>query len=496
MDDIVIRLWTSRLVKFVFLPGLVCCLLAFIAADQWSRYRFGASLYQMAGRYLPKEIAWQKEQRPSLTPFLSILEKIIPPDDRYNFGLINNELPSIWPKDWVTELVGPSTSYYSSSVKYDPTGRPDPVLQKNMRKQIRIFSQRKVLVNTAPAFLEALKNAKKGDTITLAPGNYLFKGHAISLLSAGDVNAPIRVRAARLGDAHLQFNLLEGFHVRAPYWIFENLEIEGVCKKHSRCEHAFHIVGKGKNITLRNLFIKNFNSHIKVNGSRSGHYPDGGLIEYSMFINDGPRKTGNPVSLIDIVAANSWIVRKSVIADFAKAKGDKVSYAGFFKGAGQNNLFEQNLILCNFRHRGGVRVGLSFGGGGTSTNASRNNINNVEHFGGILRQNVIANCPLDVGVYLNKSMDTLITRNLLINNTGIHVRFDKSDALILGNSLSGSIVDRDGGQHEPINNSNKPSFDKFSFPHSFQDESVRSILQGDLASDRVAKRYEAFSLSK
>lgn len=494
MDDIVIRLWASRLVKFVFLPGLLCCLLAFIAVDQWSRYRYGTSLHQMTGRYLPKEIAWQKEQRPSLTPLLVILEKLIPADDRYNFTAAHKAPPPLWSKDWPTDLVGPSTTYHSSSVRHDLNGRPAPVLQNAMLESSYPISVREIIVNSTTSFKQALRNVQKGDIITFAPGNYFFKGRSIDLKTAGEMSAPIRVRAHRLGEVRLQFDLLEGFHVLTPYWIFENLEIEGVCKKHSRCEHAFHIVGKGKNITLRNLFIKNFNSHIKVNGSRSGHYPDGGLIEYSMFINDGPRETGNPVTLIDIVAANNWIVRKSVIADFAKAKGDRVSYAGFFKGAGQNNLFEQNLVLCNFRHRGGVRVGLSFGGGGTSTNASRNNINSVEHFGGILRQNVIANCPLDVGVYLNKSMDTLITRNLLINNTGIHVRFDKSDALILGNSLSGSIVNRDGGQHEPINNSNKPSVDKFSFPHTFQDESVRSILEGDLASDRVAKRYEAFSL--
>lgn len=490
-----INLRPSKLVRLIFLLGLTFCLVTLIAVDQWSRYRFGVSLHQMAGRHLPKEIAWQKEQRPSLKPLLIILDKLIPADDRYIFSATNKALPALWSNDWSTDLVGPSTDYYSSSVRYDARGRPTPSLQNALLQNDHLILKREIIVNSSQTFKQALNNAKSGDVITLTPGNYVLKGHSIDLKAAGESSAPIRVRARKLGEVRLQFDLLEGFHVVAPHWIFENLEIEGVCTKHGRCEHAFHIVGKGKNVTLRNLFIKNFNSHVKVNGSKSKDYPDGGLIEYSMFINDKPRETDNPVTLIDIVAANDWIVRKSVIADFAKAKGNKISYAGFFKGAGQNNLFEQNLVLCEFRHKGGVRVGLSFGGGGTSANVSRGNTNAVEHFGGILRRNVIANCPLDVGIYLNKSKNTVIAGNLLINNIGMHIRFKESDAMILGNNLSGSIVNRDGGKHEPFSNSSN-SLGRLVYPHFFQDKSVLTTLKGDLVSERATNRHDTFGIPK
>lgn len=441
----------------------------------------------MAGRHLPKEIAWQKEQRPSLRPILTLLEQLIPADDRYNFSYTNTTLSAFWSKDWATNLAGPSTAYHSIPVKHDPFGRPAPSIRKTLLSNHHLISQREITVDSVKTFNKAIKNAQQGDVITLAPGTYHFKGKSIYLKAAGAKSAPIRVRSRRLGEVRLQFDLLEGFHVVAPHWVFENLEIEGVCPKHGNCEHAFHIVGAGKNITLRNLFVKNFNSHVKVNRSQSGDYPDGGLIEYSMFINDEPRETGNPVTLLDIVAANDWIVRKSVIADFAKGKGDNVSYAGFFKGAGQNNLFEQNLVLCELRHSGGVRVGLSFGGGGTSIEASRDHSNQVEHFAGTLRRNVIANCPLDVGVYLNKSRATTMVGNLLINNVGVHVRFQESDAIIIDNSLSGNIVNRDGGQHESIHNT-QISTDSFQYPLSLKEQSVQSILKGDLASERVIKR--------
>jgi len=485
----VIRTRVFKLVKYIVVPGLICCLLIFIAVDQWSRYRFGASLHQMAGRHLPRQIAWQKEQRPSLTPLLVIIENLIPADDRYNFGLIDSTFTPLWSEDWSTDLVGPSTSYYSALVKHDLLGRPAPSLRQELLKKPYVTSTREITVNSTEGFKKALKRARSGDTITLAPGNYYFKGRSLYLKGAGKKLAPIRIRAQRLGEARLQFELVEGFHVVSPYWIFENLEIEGVCKKISRCEHAFHISRKGKNVSLRNLFVKNFNSHIKVNGSRKGDYPDGGLIEYSMFINDVPRQTGKPVTPIDIVAVNDWIVRKSVIADFAKAGGDRISYAGFYKGAGQNNLFEQNLVLCELRHRGGVRVGLSFGGGGTSVNGSRGKSNRVEHFGGEMLRNVIANCPLDVGVYLNKSRNTLIAENLLIDNTGIHVRFNETDAMIVGNLISGDIIDRNGGRHESVNNSSG-SLERFVYPHSFQDQSIRRILAGDLANDRVKRHSD------
>lgn len=472
-------------IKLTLITGLVCTLASFLLADQWSRYRYGASLHQMAGRHLPKEIAWQKEQRPSLKPLLVILERLIPSDDRYNFKLIDNAPPPLWSKDWPSDLVGPSPAYSSQRSNYDIKGNPRPVTRESLLQQT-FTPAKEIVVNSAQAFRQALKKVTKGDTITFAPGHYFFKGHSIHLSSNGEKTAPIRIRAERLGDVRLQFDLLEGFHVVQPYWIFENLEIEGVCEKISRCEHAFHIVGGGRHATLRNLFIKNFNSPIKVNGSQKGGYPDGGLIEYSLFINDNARPTGNPVSLVDIVAANDWVVRKSVIADFAKAKGDRISYAGFFKGAGHNNLFEQNLVLCEFRHQGGVRVGLSLGGGGTSVSGSRSNDNGTEHFGGALKRNVIANCPLDVGIYLNRSTDTLLAENVLINTTGIHVRFRKSDAIIMANQLDGSIVNRDGGQHEAINNTSTP-IKKFLYPESLQEETIMRVLADDAARLSTAK---------
>jgi parallel beta-helix repeat protein len=69
-----------------------------------------------------------------------------------------------------------------------------------------------------------------------------------------------------------------------------------------------------------------------------------------------------------------------------------------------------------------------------------------------LRNNIIVNCPADVGIYLNKASDTKLYNNTLFNTTGIDVRFKASTADIRNNLLGGKIRNRDGGSHTEGNN--------------------------------------------
>src|SRR5437763_779831 len=72
-------------------------------------------------------------------------------------------------------------------------------------------------------------------------------------------------------------------------------------------------------------------------------------------------------------AASHWIIRGNLISDFIKAQGDQISYGAYAKGAGSDNRFEQNIVLCESLLRGfaGQRVGLSLGGGGTGKELCR-----------------------------------------------------------------------------------------------------------------------------
>lgn len=312
-------------------------------------------------------------------------------------------------------------------------------------------------VSTVGEMTTALKKARPGDIITFAPGTYDISTRSIPIRAAGTASLPIYLRAERFGSVFLQMNTLEGFHVMAPFWVFENLSIRGVCTRDSDCEHAFHVVGDGHSFTLRNSELVNFNAPIKVNLQRvngANHYPDYGLIEYSSFYNERRRATDNPVTLLNINSVDGWVVRGNYIADFAKGAGDHTSYGAFMKGNGLGGIFERNLVMCEHRLAPdeGIRIGLSFGGGGTGDKFCKHGSCATEHVKGIMRNNIIINCSRDVGIYLNRAHTSQIHHNLLYNTLGIDVRFSSSTASISNNIVSGRIKNRDGGKSTATDN--------------------------------------------
>ncbi len=346
--------------------------------------------------------------------------------------------------------------------------------KKNRKNALLTSLSESKTLFSSEELLSAINSAQPGDILTLAAGTYTFKGKSLKINRPGRKDRPITIQSSELGLVTLKFDLLEGFHVKAPYWNFENLNITGSCVNDSRCEHAFHIVGNAKSITIKNNIISNFNAHIKVNGV-GADFPDDGLIEQNTFYNTATRNTGNPVTLLNIDSVNHWVVRGNLIADFAKGASDKISYGAFMKGNGRNGVFENNLIICemNLPADKGVRIGLSFGGGGTGKQFCRNKNCSTEFTNGTIRNNIIAHCSRDVGIYLNKASDTLIYNNLLFNNLGIDVRFSTSDAVIFNNMISGRIKKRNDGRYiekhnlidshclSPIRNFSDCSFSKW-----------------------------------
>ena len=302
-----------------------------------------------------------------------------------------------------------------------------------------------IVVTSASQALSAIDRAEAGAVITFLPGAYRFGSASIAVNRAGTANSPIRVRAVRPGTVILEFDMVEGFHVSAPYWSFENLTIRGVCANHSSCEHAFHVVGKAAHFSARNNTIVDFNAHFKINGS-GALFPDHGIIEGNTLTNSSIRRTDNPVTPIDLVAASHWVVRNNLITDFVKAGSDQISYGGFAKGAGADNRFERNVILCEHRLQNiaGRRVGLSLGGGGTSPAACRDGRCVVEQENSAIQANLIAFCS-DDGIYVNRAARSRIAHNTLIDTAGIAVRFPESSAEVEGNLVDGVIRSRDGG---------------------------------------------------
>jgi hypothetical protein len=320
-------------------------------------------------------------------------------------------------------------------VRYDADGRPEPASEMAPTAPVAGAE----LVVTSPVQLQQrVDTARAGQVIEIAPGSYRVD-RRVETRFGGTALAPIVVRARRPGSVVIEFANLEGFIVSQPYWVFENLVLRGVCAYHGDCEHAFHVVGAARGTVIRNNRLEDFNAEVKVNGS-GGHWPDDGLLQFNSIVNHVPRQTDQPVTAVDIVGASRWRVQDNVIEGFVKAQGDGVSYGVFIKGAGTAGRIERNLVVCtpDGVSQPGVRVGISFGGGGTGAEFCRDGRCLAEHFDGLAVNNVVAHCN-DFGIDVNRSARTLVAHNTLVNTAGIDVRQWPASAFVYGNLLDGRI---------------------------------------------------------
>ncbi|SET45418.1 chondroitinase-B domain-containing protein [Stigmatella erecta] len=314
---------------------------------------------------------------------------------------------------------------------------------------------RQVNVSSVSQLQTALAGAQAGDELILADGTYAVNAN-LSCTASGTAQAPITVRAQNRLGALIRFNAVEGFKVSGAYWRFEGLDIQGVCPDDNTCEHAFHVTGRAEHFVLRNSRVRDFNSQLKVNAVQTGstwEIPHRGLIERNELADTRPRATSNPVTKLNIDTGDGWIVRDNLIRDFHKSSGNLISYGAFMKSGGNNGVFERNLVLCTRDvATGGTRIGLSFGGGGTGNafcapNFDANKPCDPEHSGGVMRNNVIANCS-DVGIYLNKARSTQVLFNTLVSTSGVDFRFASSTGSAHGNVLAGNLRGREGGTFE------------------------------------------------
>jgi hypothetical protein len=343
-----------------------------------------------------------------------------------------------------------------------------------------------VLVADTAGLLRAIAAATPGQAITLLPGRYRIE-RRIDVVRPGSADAPIVVRARAPGSVQLEMGTDEGFKVAAPYWRFEHLALQGNCGTQG-CEHAFHIVGDAHHFAAVNNLIVDFDAHFKINAEQ-GRYPDHGLIESNTLRNNSIRVTLNPVTPVDLVAASHWVIRRNLISDFIKGDGDRISYGAFAKGAGGDNLLEQNVVLCEDRLRGaaGQRIGLSLGGGGTGKAYCRDGGKCItEQEGSTLRANLIASCS-DDGIYLNAAARSKVMHNTLVDTGGIAVRFPTSSAELDGNLVDGIIRSRDSGILHLGDNRTTPAARLYAGSHP-QRELFRDPLAFDFRWRQPAER--------
>nr|WP_145544884.1 hypothetical protein [Variovorax boronicumulans] len=336
------------------------------------------------------------------------------------------------------------------TVRFDADGRP---VAARPGQSADPQGGRIVPVSSMALLAEAMREARPGTVIEILPGTYSMRDN-LKTGQAGTAQAPIVVRAAKPQSVVLQSSAMEGFIVTQPYWVFENLSIQGQCSADGNCEHAFHVVGPARSTVIRNNRLVDFNAHIKINGY-PGTFPDNGLIQYNTLENTRRRDTHLPVTPIDLVAAARWTVADNLIANFIKGDGDAISYGLFMKGASFQGRIERNLLICtrqDISAKGakvgsGARVGISLGGGGTGTPYCRDQQCQFEHNEGVVVNNVIAHCN-DAGIDMNRAQNSIVAHNTLINTGWIDVRNTPSSAAIYGNWYEGRVRQREGGWAE------------------------------------------------
>lgn len=305
-------------------------------------------------------------------------------------------------------------------------------------------------VATVAQLAAAIEQAEPGTVIEIGAGRFELLESLVTR-RGGTPSQPIVVRARRPGTVELVSRTVEAIIVSHPYWQFEHLSLRGACASDDECEHAFHVVAGAHHTTIRNNRLVNFNSHIKVNGA-GGQFPDDGVIQANTLLDEAPRRTGNPATPIDIVAASRWQVLDNLVADFAGVF-DLPVYGIFMKGAGSGGRIERNLVVCSTHDisRKGVRIGISLGGGGTDTMSCRDRLCAYEHIDGVVANNIVAHCN-DHGLDANRALRGQLVHNTLINTAGVLVRGQSDGVVVRANLFDGGLHLRQGSTADAADN--------------------------------------------
>ncbi len=309
---------------------------------------------------------------------------------------------------------------------------------------------RDVTASTVPEILMDLVGAQPGDNITIAPGTYELP--PLRLSQSGAPGNAITLRAAAPGTVELRSSAAEFIKVSGSDWVFENLDIAGICASDDDCEHAFHIVAGADRTVIRHNRIRDYNAHIKGNGE-AGRFPKDVLIEGNWLFDTHHRLTDNPIATVDVVGGQGWIVRGNLIADYGKAIdhpaviNDDFGYALFFKGNSSGTLVERNIVACSLMMSPlSYTRGISLGGSGSGPQYCEGSCDQDENRDGIVRNNVVLSCPMEDGIYLWRAKNGRVLNNTLVGTYGIEARGKDSNADIANNLLSGGIVASEGAR--------------------------------------------------
>jgi hypothetical protein len=299
-------------------------------------------------------------------------------------------------------------------------------------------------ITTLEGLRQALADAQPGDVLWLRAGDYPVARYLVSARD-GRPDAPITLRGEP--GARLRVLGTMALKLRHAHWVVEGLQIEGQCAQVAQCEHALQVVGGARHLDVRHNRLLDFNAALKINGER-GQWPDFGRVHANWIENRAPRPSAAPTVAIDLVGASGWELSDNLVAGYVKAGGDRISYALFMKGGGEDGRVLRNLVVCAPQPGfvpSGQQVGISFGGGLTSAAAMRPSPGGHEHRAGLAQDNTVLNCN-DTSLDVNHAADTVLRGNRFLGGGGVTVRGPGASALAERNLGSAPLRARHGAQ--------------------------------------------------
>jgi hypothetical protein len=297
-----------------------------------------------------------------------------------------------------------------------------------------------VTVSTVQQLRDAVLAATPGTIIELTDGTYTWSDNTTLARIEDKQNLTIRSQSGNRDAVILKGQGISSATefvfklTRADYITIENLTMRDVYW------HCVQLNEGSEHFTVRNCYMWDagegpIKSTVILN---TGPFCDYGTVDNCVigFTTTGKRSV---VEGIDIIAVKGWVIKNTKFYNVIHPKPRNVAYGCFAKAASEDTVIEN----CYFQN---CQVSISFGGGGSPLSLHRNG-NPAEHYGGIMRNNII-HTGSDVGIYMNKASNFKIYNNTLWPANGfssIDVRYAESYGSIINNICSEGYQLRDGG---------------------------------------------------
>jgi parallel beta-helix repeat protein len=303
-----------------------------------------------------------------------------------------------------------------------------------------------VTVSDVKGLLSAVASIGPGKTILLAPGHYVLPNR-MAIPGAGTSSAPALIASLRgLGTVTIDANgAEEAFLVNGGSFLrFEGLTITG-----GAC-HALKVDPPSTDVVIiNNRFYDNTRTGTLAS-QVSAVKGDPGAVRVTVennIVEQIASYGGGNFQGIDCNAGVDWVVRGNTVRDI---RGAGLSGSGIqFKSGSTGTVIENNLVL-----RCGLN-GIVYGGFGNPAWGKQK----FEHVGGVVRNNVVAECA-DAGITVINTSDGKVVNNTLYNNGhNPDVRIVARNLEFRNNILDWPIECRDGTMAAKLNNAvlRKPS---------------------------------------